>query len=210
MGDMAHLRMLCLEQVVHGRTSRYDSERKILHPETLQRSYLKMAQKQITREIGGEDPVVESGTEVSLPETGEKILAFTTLHNNLSRCETLQELADVLVRPLGNVELTGGNVQKRQSALLVHQMNAAEEIVLPRLQNLVVIGDARCDQFRHATLHQRLGKFRILQLVAYGHLQPRTHQFWQIGVHGMIRETGHLHTDSTAIGTVRQHYVQYF
>ncbi len=153
MGDMLNLGMLGFKQVMHGRPSGNNAERQILHSEAFQGMHLKMAQEQGTGEICREHPVLESGAKVLLSETAEKRFAFAFLHHHLRRGETLQQLADIIVRTLGNVELSGGNVQQSQAAHVLLQVHTAKEIVPFGFQHLVIIGNARRNQFRHSALH---------------------------------------------------------
>ncbi len=84
-------------------------------------------------------------------------------------------------------------------------MNRSKEVVLFMVEDRIVGGNAWCDELCNTTLHQFLGKFRIFQLVADSDAFACTHQFREIGVKRMERETCHLHAFRSTVGTMRQY-----
>ena len=117
----------------------------------------------------------------------------------------------MLYASLAGHELAGGDVQERDTAHTLAEVHGREEVVLLARKHIVLHGHTRCYKFRDATLHQFLGKFRVLQLVANGHPLPCSHQSWQIGVKGMEGESCHLQLSATSgtIVSACQRYAQY-
>ena len=105
--------------------------------------------------------------------------------------EALQQLVDVLVVALGEIELTGGDVEEGDARDLFLQLHRGQEVVLLLLQHAVVVGHAGGHQLDDAALDQLLGEFRVFELFADGHFQACPHQLGQIGVQGMVGEPRH-------------------
>ena len=80
-------------------------------------------------------------------------------------------------------------------------MHGSKEIVLAVVKNIVVDRYARGDKLGDTALHQLLGELRVFELLANSHTLTCTHEFWQIGVEGMVGEAGKLHRLRHAIGT---------
>ena len=112
------------------------------------------------------------------------------LHQDLAGLEALQELFDIIRLALAAEELSRGDVEEGDATSLLVQVNGTEEIVAPGLKHLVIEGDSRGHELRHPPLYDLLGKLGVFQLVADGDTEPGFYQFGQIGVEGMMRETG--------------------
>ena len=82
-------------------------------------------------------------------------------------------------------------------------MNGCEEVIFFMIKNIIVDGNTRRNQFRHPAFHQFLGQLRIFQLVADGNTFTGSHQFRQIRIEGMMRETGHFDKLSRPVGFLR-------
>ena len=76
-------------------------------------------------------------------------------------------------------------------------------------KKLFAEGDSRGDKFCHSSLDYLLGQFRILQLVAHGHLVPGTDKPWKIYVKRMVRKTGKRHRRSRTVRPFGEHYPEH-
>ena len=101
---------------------------------------------------------------------------------------------------MGDLERSGGNIQKGGSALVLVECQAGEEVVLLLVKQLVVESHSRRNQFCNTSFDQFLGEFRVFQLVADGHLVARTDKFRKIDVYGVVRESGHLDVALVSVG----------
>ena len=87
-------------------------------------------------------------------------------------------------------------------------MHRSQEIVLLLLQHIVIIGNARRDQFHHAALYQLFGQFRVFKLLAHSYFQSGANQLWQVRIQGMVRETSQFHVGGSTIGSFSEHDAQ--
>ena len=77
------------------------------------------------------------------------------------------------------------------------------------IQDGVVDGDAGGHQLGDAPLHQLLGQFGILQLVANGHPLTGTYQLGQVGVERVVGKPRQLHELGGAVGAAGESDTQY-
>ena len=89
-------------------------------------------------------------------------------------------------------------------------MDGGKEVVFFMVEDIVVDRDARSHQFGDTAFYQLFRQFGVFQLVADRYALTRTHQFWQIAVQCMVRETGHLDRLPRSVGLFRLHDTQYF
>ncbi len=68
------------------------------------------------------------------------------------------------------------------------------------VKQLVVESHSWRNQFGHTAFHEFLGEFRILQLVADGHLVARADKFRKIDIYGVMWESGHLDVAFVPVG----------
>ena len=71
-------------------------------------------------------------------------------------------------------------------------MDGRQEVVLATVQDIVAHGYARRHQLRNAALHQFLGEFRVLQLVANSHAIASADEARQVRIEGVVGETCHF------------------
>ena len=101
-------------------------------------------------------------------------------------------------------------------------MDGCKEVVLLVIEHIVAHGHTRCDQFGDAALHHfiHLGQsflsldglaflLGILQLVADGHSLARPDELGQIGIEGVMGESGHLGAYRSAIVSLGQRDAEY-
>ena len=69
-------------------------------------------------------------------------------------------------------------------------MNAAQKVVRLSFQQLIIGESAGRNHFRYTPLYHPFRRFGIFQLVAHCHPVTGFHQFVQVGIECMMRETG--------------------
>ena len=71
-------------------------------------------------------------------------------------------------------------------------MHSCQEVVLLIVQHIIAQGDTRCHQFGNASFYKFLREFGVFELIADSHTFSSTDEFGQIGIKGMMGESGHL------------------
>ncbi len=61
-------------------------------------------------------------------------------------------------------------------------MYSTQEVVLTRIQDIVIKRYPGCDQFRNPAFYDGLGELGVFELVANGHPLACPHQFGEVGV----------------------------
>ena len=89
-------------------------------------------------------------------------------------------------------------------------MHAGQEVVFLVVEYVVVDGDAGGYQFGDAALDEFLGQFRVFELFADGDPFAGAYQFGQIGVEGVVGETGQLDILGGSVGASGEGDAQYF
>ena len=79
-------------------------------------------------------------------------------------------------------------------------MYTGQEIIFLVFKYIFIQGYSRRDQFGDSPFYNFLCKFGIFELFANGNPLAGPYQFGQIGVDGMIRETGQFHKGGRSIG----------
>ena len=207
--DVPQARVLRLLQIDHQRPGRTDAQREAVHCESLQRIDAELLLQPLRGRLVDEGPFLDGGHVELLPEPLLDPFLVSPLHYDLLRMQGRKQGADVVQLSLGDLELAGGDVQKGCPALILFEAQAAEEVVLLLVQQLLVEGDARRDEFRHSALYEFLSEFRVFQLVADRHLVAGADQFREVGVDGMVREAGHVHEPLVPVGLPGQHDAQH-
>ena len=207
---MANLRMLGHVQVMEDGSGSHDTQLQVLHAEALQVLRLEMFQESIVGSLGGEDPVLqfigeEAGTEVLL-----ELRPFGPLEEDLLRHDTVQQFIHIFAGALSRQELARGDIQEGNTRHFLLEMDRRKEVVLLVVQYIIIDSDTRRHQLRDATLHQLLSQLRVLQLVADGHTLTRAHQFRQISIQRMMRETGQFDRLGRTVRTLGQRDSQDF
>ena len=93
--DMADLFMLCNIEIVKNCTGCNYAKLQVLHPKSLQRNGLEMAQQPVAGCIFGINPVVEFEREKFRPKIFSKKLVFSFLLLYLFGLKTVQQLVDI-------------------------------------------------------------------------------------------------------------------
>src|SRR6185312_13783320 len=76
-----------------------------------------------------------------------KILLLISLKNNFSRIETLQQFVRIFFIAFGNKKFTGRNIEKGNSCFLFNDMKATQKIILIVLEQFIIGGNSRSNQF---------------------------------------------------------------
>ena len=89
-------------------------------------------------------------------------------------------------------------------------MHRPKEVVFAVVEHVAVDGHARRHQFGDAALHQFLGEFRILKLLADSHTLAGAHESWQIGVKSVVGKSRQLDVLTRTVGTLGERDAQDF
>ena len=164
----------------------------MIYAESLQVLHLEMLQQFLFGRLVGKHPVVQLKGKELRSEIAFKVVLTRSVKQYLLRLEVAQQLLHIVVSALTSQELTRGNIQESHTTSRFPEVNGRQEVILLVVQYVIAHGHTRSNQFCDSPLHQFLGEFRIFQLVTYRHSLTCSDQFRQIGVEGMMRETGHL------------------
>ena len=93
------------------------------------------------------------------------------------------------VARLGDTEFPRGNVDKSQGEAALPDDQGCKKVILLGIEVLCVEDEAGGDHADHLALHHPLGEFRILHLLADGHLEPFFDQLRDVPGCGMVRKT---------------------
>ena len=190
-GDVSELLMLCHLQVLQDDTCRHHCARHVLYAEALQAGHLEVAQEFLSGGLLGEGPVVELEGDVACAERPFEHAFLAALVEHFLGGEGGHELVDVVGCAFRDEELAGADVEECHAAGLSAEVYGAEEVVLAMVEHRVGHGDAGRDEFRDATLDERLRHLRVFELVADGHTFACPDELRQVGVECVIGEAGH-------------------
>ena len=107
----------------------------------------------------------------------------------------------ILQRPFPHFECSCRDIQKGHSGLFTAELHSCQKIVLLLLEQLLAVGNPRGNQFCNPPFHYLFCEFGIFQLVAHRNLVTALHQFWKIGIYGMMGESGKIYRRSVAVGS---------
>ena len=207
--DVGYLRVQRLFQVLQHGSGSHDAVLHVVDTEALERLHLEVAVQLLVGRLLGEHPVVQQERDEPRAEVPLEVVAPLAVVDHLLGLEVAYQLLHIVVRTLADEELARGDVEKRNATGRLAQVDGSEEIVLLVVEHRVLHGHARSHQFGDASLHQFLGQFRVLQLVADGHALARPDQFRQVGVQRVVRESRHLVALVVAVVSVGQCDAQY-
>ena len=92
--------MLCLNQVMYGRTSRHNALGEVVYAKTFKRNRMEMFVKHFVGVVVGEDPVIENSEVIFCAKQVDEIFPFVALYQHLRGIEALQQLVNVFVSAL--------------------------------------------------------------------------------------------------------------
>ena len=183
--------VLGLAQVLHHRPGGGDTVGHPVDAEALEGAGLEMILKGLPAETLGKSPVVQHVGTVG----GAEDLAEADLHpplvQHFAGRKRFEQFDGLTLRTFRNEELPGGDVQESYADPLLPKMHRRQEVVPSRGEHLIVHRHPGGDELRYAAFDDLFGQFRVFQLVAHRYPPTGQHQFGQIGVDGVVRETGH-------------------
>ena len=130
-----------------------DAFGEVVHAEALERIGVKMTVEHFVGVVSGEHPVIENGKKRLAAEQFDEVAPFVALHEHFRRIKALQQFVDILVVALGEVELAGGDIQKRHARNLLVKMHRGEEVVFFLFQHAVVVGHTWGHQLDDTAFH---------------------------------------------------------
>ncbi len=193
---MSQFGMLSHLQILQYHTCSHHASLDMLNPVALHVLYAKESQHTVTSRCFVESPVLQLESGKFVVERRQEHLLPSSFVQHLLRLEIRQQPVDILHTALAYHKLSRRNIQEANTTHPLAKMNSSQEIILATLQNSILHGNARCNQFRNSPLYQFLCQLRVLQLVTDGNPTSRTHQLGQIRIQGMIRESSHFHLRS--------------
>ncbi len=180
-----------LFEINQQRTRSGHPEREPVHREALERIDFQLFLQFFNRVVIDERPLLKRG-DIVLPARLFPDLLFAALRDEeFLGTEGVEQVQDIVFRPFRDLECAGGHIQKRDSAFVPSEAQTGYEVVLFLVEQLLVESHAGGHDLGYPPLDDVLGEFRVFQLVADGHLVTRTHKTGEIGVDGMVGETGH-------------------
>ena len=192
--------MLGLLQVDHQRPGRAYSQRKAFNRESLEGLHAELLPEPFDGGIVDESPLLDCGDEESIPVPFLDPFLETPLNHNLFRVQGGDKRAYVVQRSLSHLERACGDIQESRSAPVPVECEAGQEIILLLVQKLVIEGYSWRDKFGDTSFDKFLGEFRVFQLIADGHLVAGADKFREVGINGVVRESGHLDVALVPVG----------
>ncbi len=198
-----------LLQIDHQSSGRADTQREAVDREAFQRIHPELFFKPLHGRFINKGPLFYGGNIELFPEPFLDSFFVAAPHYDLFWIQRGEQGADVVQIALRDLELSGRDVQEGGAALILFEVQSADEIVFLLVKQLFVEGDAGGNEFRHAPLHKFLGEFRIFQLVADRYFVTGANQFRQMDVDGMVWEPGHVHEALLSVGFAGQDDAQH-
>ena len=189
---MAYLRMQRLLQILQDGTSSYDATLQVVDTETLQRLHLKVLVQLLVGGLFGKYPVVkfegnETGAKIAL-----KVFPTVAIIEHLLGLEVANQLFHIVVGAFARQEFTCRDIEEGHTAGSLAKVDSTEEIVFLVVEHRILHGHTRGHQFCDTSLNKLLRQFGVFQLVADGHSSSCPYELRQIGVQGVMRESGHF------------------
>ncbi|MNE42233.1 hypothetical protein D3C80_1363470 [compost metagenome] len=100
----------------------------------------------------------------------------------------MQEFIHILQVALGYETLPCRDIYKGNAGLFIIDMYGSKKIIGLIIQQSVIGGNARCNQFCYPTLYNTLYCFGIFQLIADGYAITGLYQLMQVSIQGMMRK----------------------
>ena len=155
-----------------------------------------------------ERPFVHRGDVAALSEAVAETLHIAAFHEELFGREVGEQDIDVVDRAFGDFECAGRDIQECDSCAglgvpaVALEGYGRQEVVLLLVEQGVVEGHSRGDEFGDPALDQFLGELRVLQLVADCDFVAGPHEFREIGFQGVVRNAGHRDVVAVAGGSL--------
>ena len=177
---MRYVCVLSDVEVIEQTSGRYHSLVHAIDTESFQRSGAEMFYQTLLGGIKGVDPVVEFEDTALVRDIILAELAGAVHTQQLFRRDVGDQLVDILLVALSAQKFAGGEIQKRHSHRRAVYVDSGKEVILARMQGVVVEIHTRSHQLGDSTLHEFLCKLGILKLFAYRHALAGAHQLGQI------------------------------
>ena len=206
--DIPEAHVLGLFQIHQQGAGAADAQRIGFHGKALEAVHSQLALEALHGGIVHEGPLVDGGGK-NVSQALAQSLFIPALHHQFLGFEGADQGGDIVQGTLGHLELAGAHIQEGGAALVLFHREAAEVVVLLGIQHVLAKGDARRNNLRYTAFDKFLGKFRVLQLVADGHLKTGPHKFGKVVLQGMVWESGHGHGALVPIGLFGLHQAQY-
>lgn len=149
----------------------------------------------------GIDPVVEFKHAAFVGEISCAEIAGAFHSQQFLGLETCEQFVNLLRRGLGTQEFSGRYVEKCDSHVFLVDMNCCKKVVFLSLQCTCGGVHTGCDELCYSAFHEFFRELRVFKLFAYRHSPSRPHEFWEIGIESMMRESGKLHRLGFAVGS---------
>ena len=189
-----------------------NGQRQLFNPKTPQALYSKMILDFLLCRFLNKGPRIYGRHKSRIVHLPSPLFLTTAFHQNFFRCILHYQTFYVGKIALGYLYRTGGNICKRHSGLhlsaTVHAMDTSQKIVFSCFQKLRIVRKTGSDYLYNAALDQFLGQLGIFQLFTNGHFITGFHQFGQIRIYGVVRESGQFHICSRSVGSSGQNNPQ--
>ena len=158
-----------------------------LKTKALERRSLKLLEQSFHGRITRKYPVVKFESQIVSRQFIIESALETAFDQDFLGRELRHKFVGIVGIALGGKELSGADIQKCYTqGLVAPVVYGRQEVVEFAVQYIITQRYAGRHQLGDAALDQRLG---IFELFANGHALARPHQFGQIGIQGMVRET---------------------
>ena len=220
---MIDLGMLGNLQILHDGTTGDNTILKMLYTKAFQRFGLEMSQEFLPCSLLGENPIIQFEGTISATEIFLKIILAGTVIEYLLRHEVAHQFLHIIIGSFASQELSGRDIQEAYTAGGFTEMDGSQEVVLLVVQHVISHRHTRSDELGNTALHHLVHLAQslltlyfqsfllwVFQLVAYRHTLTCTHQFRQISIESMMRESSHLcSTSRTTVVTSGQGDAKY-
>ena len=207
--DVAQGAVLRHFQVIQHGPGGLDGQRHVIDAEPFERAGAELAAEFVAGRFRREHPRVERRDAGFLREALAEALHVGALQQDFAGREGAEQDVGIVQRPLRDLERAGRDVEKGQSRFLSAEIQRGEPVVLARAQQVVVVGQARRDEFRHAAAHELFGELRVFELVADRGLVARVHQLGQVVLQRVVGDAGHFDEAAVSGGLARKHDAQH-
>ena len=203
--NVAQARVLRLLQIDEQGAGGADAQRAAVDGEALERAHAQLLLQLLDGGVLDEGPLVEGADVGVRADAFPHDVLRTAGDDDLLRGEGGKQGSDIVDAALGDLESARGHVQEGGAAAFAVETEAGEEVVFLLRKHLLAESHAGGHDLRDAALDEGLGQFRVLELVADGHLIAGAHELGQVDVDGMVGDAGHGDGVGRDAGALREH-----
>src|SRR5215212_11792253 len=93
------------------------------------------------------------------------MLLKTSLKNDFSRFQALQQFVDIFIIAFTGKQFARGNIQQSNTRFIINKMDSCQKIIAVMLKEFVTCCNTRSYHFGNSPLNNSLYLFRIFKLI---------------------------------------------